>query len=504
MMKINRPFIMVALVGSKEDAQTNTNHLSADWKLVTGNKALKKLNKKGQLEISKSERVNQSAMRVFVKTAEKKKITDKEEKDEKKIKSVPHKPSNAEALKKKKEKVIKSKKASFTSKEFSNKKFQKLLDQGVKDLKDSYKIPCISQKVRSLCVDIKQTLKYLVKQLEFYDMLKDIQILRLPKYFRPYEELHFKKAFDGKLPDNLMDNPKHIFHIFHTIGRQKRYTSSYKAHLHQLVSHMILIFNNQEDYDDEKYKFDAATKWFFGIIEDQIHEDEKMHIYNNKTQKTNKNQQNKKTHNNFTLKTAQGGRYQCNIHHNDGHYFYPLAENQDDDIPNLIDQDAASQSMAGYDSDQEYHDEDDIPYLVDQSISTAQYDSEDAFSLSNEENDNIILECAFGAQVTFIDDNNNVANIGDGEDVDGNQDTFPGTELSNISIRNSNSDMSEDTQEQVVNSDEVKQVIMDDDTKPAALLLNRPDNASPKNAISAPKILNKSNVSLAPKVPPST
>jgi len=58
-MKINRPFVMLALVGSKEDAQTNTHPLLADWKIVAGKKGLKKLNKKVQVEISKTERINQ-------------------------------------------------------------------------------------------------------------------------------------------------------------------------------------------------------------------------------------------------------------------------------------------------------------------------------------------------------------------------------------------------------------------------------------------------------------
>jgi hypothetical protein len=186
-------------------------------------------------------------MHVFVKATEKKKNNDEEEKEERKIKCVPHKQLKAEALKKKKKPVIKTRKASVTSKEFSNKKFQKLLDQGVKDLKDYYRDPCILQKFMILSVDVKQTLKYLVKQLEFYDMLVDFQIARLPKYFRPYAELHFKKAFVGKLPDNIMENTKHIFHIFHKIGVQKRYASNYKAHLHKLISHMNPIFKNQEE-----------------------------------------------------------------------------------------------------------------------------------------------------------------------------------------------------------------------------------------------------------------
>jgi len=56
--------------------------------------------------------------------------------------------------------------------------------------------------------------------------------------------------------------------------------------------------------------------------------------------------------------------------------------------------------------------------LIDQSVSTAQYDSEDAFSLIDDDED-IIFESAFGAQVTFIDDNNNVLNLGDNTDDEG-------------------------------------------------------------------------------------
>jgi len=330
-----RPFIMVASVGSEEDAQTNINHLSEDWKVVTGRKVLKKLKKNTQVEISKSEKINQNAMRIFVKAAEKKKIINDEEKEEKKNESVPHKQFMAEALKKKKKMVIKSKKASVTSKEFSNKKFQKLLDQGVKELKDFYKIPCISKKVTSLGMDIKQTLKYLEKQIEFYDMLKDFQIARLPKYFRPYAELHFKKAFEGKLPDNVMDNPKHMFHIFHKIGRQKSYPSTYKAHLHHLLYLLSPIFDKQEDFDDEKYKFDESTEWFFGTIEDQIREDEKMHVFNDKSEKQNKNKKNKKHE--FTA--GQDGKLPCFFCNNDGHYCHHFTNNQEDEMPALVNQD---------------------------------------------------------------------------------------------------------------------------------------------------------------------
>jgi hypothetical protein len=79
-----------------------------------------------------------------------------------------------------------------------------------------------------------------------------------------------------------MDNPKHIFHTFHRIGRQKSYTSSYKAHLHHLLFLMTPVFDKQGDFDEEKFKFDESTDWFFGTIGDQFQEDEKMHIFNNK------------------------------------------------------------------------------------------------------------------------------------------------------------------------------------------------------------------------------
>jgi len=458
---MNRPFIMVASVGSDEDAQTNINHLSEDWKVVMGRKVLKKLKKNKQVEISKSEKFNQNAMRIFVKAAEQKEIIDEEEKEEKKIESVPHKQFKAEAPKKKKKTLIKFKKASVTTKEFSNKKFQKLLDQGVKELKDFYKIPCISKKVISLGVDIKQTLKYLEKQLEFYDMMKDFQIARLPKYFRPYAELHFKKAFDGKLPDNVMDNPKHIFHIFHKIGRQKKYSSTYKAHLHHLLLLLSPAFDKQEDFDEEKFKFDESTEWFFGTIGDQFHEDEKMHIFNTKKEKQNKNQKNKES----KYKAA------------------PVLVNEDheEDLPELIAQDAVSISTAGSDSDDSFDN-----------------NSDDA-------NDDIILEFAFGAQVTFIDDNNNVVTLGgdlDNERIEIGQEGNPretngfiDTEMSNIAIRNSNSEMSED--------DELVQVGnnmqgWDEDTKPSVSPL-KPEGKSNDSTL-----LRTSTLPLPSKIPPST
>jgi hypothetical protein len=104
----------------------------------------------------------------------------------------------------------------------------------------------------------------------------------------------------------------------------------------------------------------------------------------------------------------------------------------------------------------------------------AQYDSEDAFSLIDDDED-IIFESAFGAQVTFIDDNNNVVKLGGDTDDEGivirqeedprESDGFIGSEVSNIAIRNSNSEMSEDDeslQGDVVISNNIKQELDED------------------------------------------
>jgi hypothetical protein len=137
-----------------------------------------------------------------------------------------------------------------------------------------------------------------------------------------------------------MDNPKHIFHIFHRIGRQKSYTSSYKAHLHHLLFLMTPVFDKQGDFDEEKFKFDKSTDWFFGTIGDQFQEDEKMHIFNSKTEKQNKNQNNKKPKYRAAL-TCHGhdGKYQCCFHNNNGHYFHHVINDQEDEMPILVNQD---------------------------------------------------------------------------------------------------------------------------------------------------------------------
>jgi len=156
---------------------------------------------------------------------------------------------------------------------------------------------------------------------------------------------------------------------------------------------------------------------------------------------------------------------------------------QDEDLPELIAQDEISQSTAGY-------------------------DSEDAFSLSDDENEYTILESAFGAQVTFIDDNNNVVTLGGeidderiliGQEEDPREsDGFIGSEVSNIAIRNSNSEMSED--DELLQGDDVisnnNKQELDEDIKPAALSL-QPEGKSNDSMTS------KLPLPLPPKIPPN-
>jgi hypothetical protein len=91
-----RSYIMVASVGSKEDASRNPTSRSAEWtqvtarEFITGKQAWKP-KKKG---ISNS-RVNKSAMRVFVET-----VAKDNDHSQKEV-NVPHKPRKVEAFKKK-------------------------------------------------------------------------------------------------------------------------------------------------------------------------------------------------------------------------------------------------------------------------------------------------------------------------------------------------------------------------------------------------------------------
>jgi len=149
--------------------------------------------------------------------------------------------------------------------------------------------------------------------------------------------------------------------------------------------------------------------------------------------------------------------------------------------------------------------------LVDQSVSTVQYDSEDAFSLSDDNNEYIILESAFGVQVTFLDDNNNFVTLCEDTVVEGlaleqeedlrPSEGFIGSEVSNIAIRNSNSSDTSENDDLVQDDDVIYDhniQELDEDTKPVALPL-KPEGKSNNSTLSR-----TSTLPLPAKIPPTT
>jgi hypothetical protein len=120
---MNRPFIMVASVGSKEDASSNnTNHLD-EWTKVTSRKFVKRSGSSKPVRRGISNfKLNQNAMRVFVGSADNTNITRKIEKNE------PHKPHREEAFRKipDKKRLIRGF-CQVMTKTFSNKKFEKII-----------------------------------------------------------------------------------------------------------------------------------------------------------------------------------------------------------------------------------------------------------------------------------------------------------------------------------------------------------------------------------------
>jgi hypothetical protein len=228
-------------------------------------------------------------------------------------------------------------------------------------------------------------LGHLENQLKLYKLILQFKIARIPKYFRPYAELHFKKASQNDLPDSVRNNEKHIFHHYHRLGYQQWYVNRYKTILTSLLQNLE-----------------------------------------------------------FHMKKFEVGRFRY--------------ENSSEDFYNFM-----------------YNE-------------CAEYESENAFSDNDDHNKDLILESAFGAQVTFIDDNNNVVTIGDDNDATSETNletnTLSQLELSNIAIRNSNSDESEgeSIQEQIVNTTETNHMDTDDQ-KPAALPLELEDNSMKINLL---------------------
>jgi hypothetical protein len=93
MMKINRPYVMVASVGSDKVAPMNKANQSAGWKMVA--RKIKKDNaKKTRVQVSNPSRINQNSMKVIIKTAAK-----NDEPPKLKEVNAPYKPHRVEAFK---------------------------------------------------------------------------------------------------------------------------------------------------------------------------------------------------------------------------------------------------------------------------------------------------------------------------------------------------------------------------------------------------------------------
>ena len=146
-------------------------------------------------------------MRVFVGSADIANNT-------KTVVDAPHKPIRVEAFRK--QKIMEKKMPiKVTSKKFFNKEVEKIMEQGLQDVQKYYKVPNVSHSIKTLRIYLKATVAYVDKQLELINQLLDYKIARLPKDIRPYVELHYQKAVDGKPPVSVADNPKNFFREFH-------------------------------------------------------------------------------------------------------------------------------------------------------------------------------------------------------------------------------------------------------------------------------------------------
>jgi len=279
MIKFDRPYVMVASVGSDEDAPMNNANQSADWKTVT--RKFKKGNAKTRVKVSNL-RINENAMRVFIKTAAKN--------DEPKSKPVnaPHKPRKVEAFKNKAHSKPKKALEDQTSKKFPNSKFQKILDLGMTEMKKydrSLNSSKVVESTKKLKQDYLKTLEHLENQLKVYKLLLQFKISRIPKYFRPYAELHFKRAVRDELPDSIRSCPRHMFNDFHRLGDQKRYVTKYRTILRAMLQNMEFHMGKLEK---EQIRYKDSSDYFYEFMYD---EETNTYFKPEKTQKI-KNRQN--------------------------------------------------------------------------------------------------------------------------------------------------------------------------------------------------------------------
>jgi len=92
-------------------------------------------------------------------------------------------------------------------KDYSNKKLEKLVTQGLQDLQDYRKIPSVSCAIMNRHVDIKKTKLIFKKKLEYYKKMWEYKLACLPNTF-------IKRADDCQFPRSIEENPNHVFHIF--------------------------------------------------------------------------------------------------------------------------------------------------------------------------------------------------------------------------------------------------------------------------------------------------
>jgi len=443
---------MVASVGSMKNALRNSTSRSVEWtkdtarEFVTGERVWKPKKK----EISNS-RVNRNAMRVYIETAAK----NNDPSEEKEV-NVPHKPRRVEAFKKKAPIPIKKVKKVQTAKSFSNSKFQKNFDLGVAEMHDydrSHKGSNIYESTKKLKKDYVGTLRHLEYQLKIYKLLLKFKISRLPKYFRPYAKLHFKRAAKNELPDSVRNFPRHMFHCFHRLGAQQWYINRYRKVLTSLLQNLEF---HMETLKTEHSRYESASDNIYEFLYD----DSDDYI---KQEKIYKNEKNKKTPKNYanspyiiydypddTIQVLWSDTMFLSGRHVEEFDVIDIGPQPDHDMPELVNQSECNRLIDRADNTEHSVDSENLPPLLpqDDDESSAGFDSEGAFSDSDDETDDVLLESAFGAQVTFIDDNNNVVTIGE-EMSDHHETTIAPYDLSrielpNIATKHSHSETSED------------------------------------------------------------
>jgi hypothetical protein len=121
----------------------------------------------------------------------------------------------------------------------------------------------VFESTKKLKKDYISTLRHLENQLKVYKLLLKFKISHLPKYFRPYAELHFKKASQNDLPDSVRNNEKHMFHHYHRLGYQQWYVNRYKKILTSLLQNLEF---HMENFEDEQFCYENSLEEFYNFM----------------------------------------------------------------------------------------------------------------------------------------------------------------------------------------------------------------------------------------------